>query len=119
MASSKKVFIGNVLRKRPAMMGPERARLVGIFPDNRRDIFNAGAILCRPDNISGHGEGWITGVTYSPEFGHWIGIGFIRGGHGKWVNNPVVAADPTRKRSIRVKIVSPHMYDPEGTRHYG
>jgi len=119
MASPKKDFVGNVLRKRPAMMEPDRPRLIGIFPENSRDTFNAGAILCNANEISGHGEGWITAVTYSPVFGHWIGLGFISGGHEKWLGKNAVAADPTRKENINVKIVSPHMYDPGGTRHYG
>ena len=119
MASNKKDFIGNVLRKRPAMVDEYRPQLVGIFPKNRKEIFNAGAILCNEDNISGLGEGWITGVTYSPVFGHWIGIGFIAGGHKNWISRVAIAADPVRKGNIEVEIVSPHMYDPEGSRHHG
>ena len=119
MASPNKDFVGNVLRKRPFMIGPDRARLVGIFPEDQKDTFNAGAILCSANRIFGHGEGWITGVTYSPVFGHWIGLGFIKGGHERWLNKSVVATDPTRKKNIRVKIGAPQMYEPEGTRHYG
>ena len=119
MASSKKDFIGNVLRKRPAMMVKDRARLVGIFPKNRSQTFNAGAILCAEGDIVGRGEGWITGVTYSPVFGHWIGLGFISGGYKNWVNKTAFAADPIRKNNVEVVIVSPHMYDPEGLRQYG
>jgi len=119
MASPKKDFVGNVLRKRPAMMEPDRARLIGIFPENLKDTFNAGAILCNANEISGHGEGWITAVTYSPIFGHWIGLGFISGGHEKWLGKNAIAADPTRNKNINVKIVSPNMYDPEGEKHYG
>jgi sarcosine oxidase subunit alpha len=119
MVSPKKDFVGSVLRRREAMMNSDRPRLIGIFPDNPKDTFNAGAILCNANEISGHGEGWVTAVTYSPIFGHWIGLGFISGGHGRWLGKNVVAADPTRKRNISVKIVAPHMYDPEGTKHYG
>jgi sarcosine oxidase subunit alpha len=119
MASNKKDFIGNVLRKRPAMIDAGRPRLVGIFPKNRKETFNAGAILCNEDEISGHGEGWITAVTYSPVFEHWIGIGFISGGYKNWISRVAIAADPVRKENIEVEIVSPHMYDPEGAQHYG
>jgi sarcosine oxidase subunit alpha len=119
MASRKKDFIGSVLRQRPAMMDENRSRLVGIFPKNRSQRFNAGAILCAEGEISGQGEGWITGVTYSPVFSHWIGIGFISGGYSNWINKTAIASDPIRKRNIEVEIVSPHMYDPEGLRQYG
>ena len=119
MASDKKTYIGDALRKRPALVAEDRPRLVGIFPKNRDQTFNAGAILCKQDAVSGFGEGWITGVTYSPVFGHWIGIGFMSGGHESWTGQTVVAADPVRQGNTEVEIVSPHMYDPSGEKMYG
>ena len=119
MASDKKSYIGSALRKRPELLREDRPRLVGIFPRDRREIFNAGAILCAADQVSGYGEGWITAVTYSPALGHWIGLGFINGGHGAWQDRTVVCADPVRKGNTPVEIVSPHMYDPKGERAYG
>ena len=119
MASPKKSFIGSALRKRAELMREDRPQLVGIFPKDRSQTFNAGALLCAADEVSGHGQGWITGVTHSPALGHWIGIGFIAGGHGAWEGQTVVAADPVRKGNIEVEIVSPHMYDPTGERMYG
>ena len=119
MASDKKSYIGSALRKRPEMTKDDRPRLVGIFPKDRREIFNAGSILCAADNVAGYGEGWITAVTHSPALGHWIGLGFIRGGHEAWQNQEAVCADPVRKGNTAVEIVSPHMYDPKGERMYG
>ena len=119
MASDKKSYIGDVLRKRPALQDENRQRLVGIFPKNRDQTFNAGALLCAEDTVSGFGEGWISGVTYSPVFGHWIGIGFLSGGHERWTGQTLIAADPVRKGNVEVEIVSPHMYDPSGERMYG
>jgi heterotetrameric sarcosine oxidase alpha subunit len=119
MASGKKDYIGNVLRKRPALQDQSRPQLVGIFPKERTETFNGGSILCHPKNIEGHGEGWITGVTYSPELGHWIGIGFISGGYKNWAGRFAVAADPIRNGNTIVEIVSPHMVDPKGERMHG
>ncbi len=119
MASPNKVFIGSALRKRPDMTRKDRPKLVGIKPRDKSQTFNAGAILCRDDQVSGLGEGWITGVTHSPSMGHWIGIGFIAGGHEAWAGKTVVAADPVRKGNIEVEIVSPHMVDPSGERMHG
>ena len=119
MASDKKTYVGSALRKRPEMVRTNRPRLVGIFPKDRREIFNAGSILCAADNIAGYGEGWITAVTHSPALGHWIGLGFIKGGHEAWQGQDVVCADPVRKGNTSVEIVSPHMYDPQGERMYG
>ncbi|GIS88126.1 MAG: hypothetical protein CM1200mP18_08360 [Gammaproteobacteria bacterium] len=119
MASSKKSYIGSALRKRPELIREDRPRLVGIFPRDRHETFNAGAILCDADAVQGFGDGWISGVTHSPELGHWIGLGFIAGGLEAWRGRSVVAADPVRKNDVAVEIVSPHMVDPDGERLYG
>ncbi len=119
MASPKKLFIGSALRQRPEMMKEGRPQLVGIKPVDRDKTFNAGAILCQPDRVSGLGEGWITAVTHSPVMGHWIGLGFISGGHEAWSGKTAIAADPVRKGNVEVEIVSPHMYDPSGERMHG
>ena len=119
MASTKKPFIGSALRQRPELLRTDRPQLVGIFPKDRTDTFNGGSLLCESDTISGFGEGWITAVTHSPALGHWIGLGYISGGHEAWKNKTVVAADPVRKGNTEVEIVSPHMYDPNGERVNG
>jgi len=119
MASTKKAYIGKVLKERPALAREDRPRLVGIFPKDRSERFNAGAIICRPDRVSGHGEGWITAVTHSPDLGHWIGIGFAAGGHESWEGETLVAADPVRKGNTDIELVSPHMVDPGGERMRG
>ena len=119
MASPNKAFIGSALRKRPQLLKEDRPKLVGIMPKNKNETFNAGAILCHEDQVSGLGEGWITAVTHSPAMGHWIGLGFVSGGHLAWEGKTMIAADPVRKGNIKVEVVSPHMYDPSGERMYG
>ncbi|EFO30267.1 sarcosine oxidase subunit alpha [Roseibium sp. TrichSKD4] len=119
MASTKKPFIGSALRQRPDLLRHDRPQLVGIFPKNPGQTFKGGAILCADGEVSGFGEGWITGVTHSPMFGHWIGIGFISGGHTAWAGKTVIASDLTRSEDVEVEIVSPHMYDPEGVKMHG
>jgi heterotetrameric sarcosine oxidase alpha subunit len=116
MASASKPFIGSVLRQRPAMMDKDRAQLVGIFPKNRAARFSAGAVLCAPDEVSGHGTGWVTAVAHSPVLGHWIGLGFIAGGAAAWQDKSAIIADPVRGQQMEVEIVSPHMVDPDGER---
>ncbi len=119
MASDRKAFTGSALRKRPELIRPDRPRLVGILPTDRSQTFNAGALLYKPEEVSGLGEGWVTAVTHSPALGHWIGLGFIAGGHESWQGRTVVAADPVRKGNVEVEVVSPHMYDPDGERMRG
>ncbi|MCV2864569.1 sarcosine oxidase subunit alpha family protein [Albidovulum sediminicola] len=119
MASSKKPYIGAALRQRPELTRADRPRLVGIFPKDRSQTFNGGALLCAKGRVSGFGEGWVTAVTHSPALGHWIGLGYIAGGHEAWAGKSVTAADPVRRGNVEVEIVSPHMFDPEGVRMHG
>jgi heterotetrameric sarcosine oxidase alpha subunit len=119
MANSDKAYIGKAMRNRPELLREDRPRLVGIKPVDTSQTFNAGSILCASNKVSGMGEGWITAVTHSPAMGHWIGLGFIAGGHEAWQGKTVVAADPVRKGNINVEIISPHMYDPSGEKMYG
>ncbi|WP_166418928.1 sarcosine oxidase subunit alpha family protein [Cochlodiniinecator piscidefendens] len=119
MASTKKAFIGSALRQRPELTRSDRAQLVGIFPKNRNQTFNGGALLCEKENVKGFGEGWVTAVTHSPALGHWIGLGYVTGGHAAWQNQTLIASDPTRAGEIEVEIVSPHMFDPKGERMHG
>jgi glycine cleavage system aminomethyltransferase T/NADPH-dependent 2,4-dienoyl-CoA reductase/sulfur reductase-like enzyme len=120
MASPKKSFIGSVLRQRAEFLKDDRPQLVGIKPLDKSQTFAAGCLLCDKTKVSGLGDGWITGVTHSPVFGHWIGLGFISGGHEAWAGRSVVAADPARgNQNIEVEIISPHMYDPSGEKMHG
>ncbi len=58
-------------------------------------------------------------MTHSPDLGHWIGIGYVNGGHESWDGRPLVAADPVRKGNTDIEVVSPHMVDPSGERMRG
>ena len=118
MASTKKSYIGSAMRKRGVLSADDREMLVGFFPISENEMFNAGTIVCEKNNIKGQGVGRITSVTHSPELGHWIGIGFVKGGLEKWKDITLVGADPVRNKQMEIKVVSPHMIDPEGKRMY-
>ena len=120
MASKTKPFIGSVLRHRPVLQDTDaRPQLVGIMPVDKNQTFNAGAILCAQDNVAGFGDGWVTAVTHSPVLGHWIGLGFVKGGTEAWDGKTLIAADPVRGQSTKIMVVSPHMFDPKGERMHG
>ena len=118
MASIKKSYIGSAMRRRGVLNSENRETLVGFFPMDLKETFNAGTIVCEKNNISGQGIGRITSVTHSPELGHWIGIGFVEGGVNKWKDITLVGADPVRNKQMNLKVVSPHMVDPTGERMY-
>ena len=118
MASTKKSYIGSSMRKRGVLDSEDREKLVGFFPVNKKETFDAGTLVCEKNNIKGFGIGRITSVTHSPELGHWIGIGFIQGGVERWKNKTVIGSDPVRNKQMEIQVVSPHMIDPEGQRMY-
>ena len=119
MASTKKSYIGSAMRKRGVLGYSNREKLVGIFPKDKKQTFDAGTIICKHDEVKGFGIGRITSVTHSPELGHWIGLGFIKGGFEEWKNITVVGSDPVRDKELELEIVSPHMIDPKGERLHG
>jgi sarcosine oxidase subunit alpha len=119
MASTKKSYIGSAMRKRGVLGYSNREKLVGIFPKDKKQTFDAGTIICKHNEIKGFGIGRITSVTHSPELGHWIGLGFIKGGFEEWRNITVVGSDPVRDKELELEIVSPHMIDPKGERLHG
>ena len=119
MASIKKSYIGSAMRKRGVLGNAGRETLVGLFPKNKNEQFDAGTILCEVGKVNGFGIGRITAVTHSPALGHWIGLGFIKGGVNNWKNKEIVGSDPVRNNEVRIEVVSPHMYDPEGERMHG
>jgi len=119
MASEKKSYIGSAMRKRGILNDCNREKLVGVFPKDRKQTFDAGTIICKKNEVKGFGIGRITSVTHSPELGHWIGLGFIKGGIENWNNIPVIGADPIRNKELELEIVSPHMIDPKGVRMHG
>ena len=119
MASTKKSYIGSAMRTRGVLSNEDREKLVGIFPKDQKETFDAGSILCKPETVKGFGVGRITSVTHSPALGHWIGLGLIKGGCEAWEGKTLVAADPVRNKNTEVKVVTPHMFDPEGERMHG
>jgi sarcosine oxidase subunit alpha len=116
MASTKKPFIGSALRMRSDLRRKDRPQLVGLVPAMRGETFKGGSILCEAGGETGHGLGWVTSVTESPSLGHWVGLGLVRGGLDAWQGRELIASDPIRGRSTRVRIVAPHFLDPEGVR---
>jgi methylglutamate dehydrogenase subunit C len=116
MASTQKDFVGRALRLRGNEHNPDRWSLVGLEllePDKK---LRGGAILfASTDEIKGHGRGYITSVTWSTELQKFIALGLYHGGL-KHEGEEIIAAFPLKNEQARLKIVSPHFIDREGTR---
>ncbi|MER9900529.1 sarcosine oxidase subunit alpha family protein [Mesorhizobium sp. M0130] len=119
MVGKRSGFVGDVLRRRPALRAPNRQRLVGLecIEDGKR--LRGGAILFLPDEKPyGHGRGRITSVTFSPERGHYVGLALLAGDVAA-EGSEVVAVYPMKAETVLARIVSPVFVDPQGERLHG
>jgi methylglutamate dehydrogenase subunit C len=120
MLSRNKDFIGRILAQRPALMAPDRPRLVGVQPVNRRARLSAGAhflAIGAPEDAA-HDLGWVSSAAFSPVLGHAIALGFLAGGLA-CIGERVRAYDPLRNTDEEVDVVDPCFVDPHGERPRG
>ena len=116
MAAKEKPYVGKEMRFRENLQAPERWSLVGLELMEPDKTLRGGAILfAATDEIKGHGRGYITSVTWSTELNKFIALGLYKGGL-KHEGEDIVAAFPLKNEQARLKIVSPHFIDKEGTR---
>lgn len=120
MVSAGKDCIGKPASLRPGLTEPGRAQLVGLLPVDRGDELSAGAHLfdthapATRENDIGH----VTSVGPSATLGHWIGLGFVVNGHSRH-GEVIRLEDGLRGKKLRVRIVDPVFFDPDGGRMRG
>ncbi|MDE2576205.1 MAG: sarcosine oxidase subunit alpha, partial [Rhodospirillales bacterium] len=120
LLSTKKEFIGRAMAQRPALVDPARPSLVGLRPVDRAARLSSGAhfIPSGAAVTASEDQGWVSSVAYSPNLGHWIGLGLLRNGaarHGEILR----ACDPLRGTETAVEITAACQFDPEGVRLRG
>jgi len=112
-------FVGKQMLQREGLQAPERPRLVGLRPVDGRSWIKAGSQLIQdpaarlPMAMLGH----VTSIAYSPELGHPIALGLLRGGLDRQ-GERLYAAFPLHNQLLAVEVCSPHFVDPEGSRMY-
>ncbi|MEL7430198.1 MAG: aminomethyltransferase family protein, partial [Pseudomonadota bacterium] len=124
MMSSLKEFVGKRMAARSGMVDPDRPKLVGVKLIGKSGRLRGGAHLiesledantvANPDAS----KGWVTSVGDSPALGCWIGLAYLQGGEKRY-GTRMIAHYPLRNENVEVEIVSPHFFDPEGTRLHG
>ena len=118
MVSKKKDSIGSKLSEREEMNKDDGWRLVGFHPVDKSAKLDAGAHFVNLDDRAPDmftDQGWMTSVAYSPELGHSIGLGFLKGGKER-IGETMRAYDPVRGKDTKVIVTSAHHIDPEGGR---
>jgi methylglutamate dehydrogenase subunit C len=120
MMSNRKDFIGRVMAARPALVDPERPKLVGLRPRDAGKRLHAGAHLLPVGaaHVAENDQGIITSVAFSPSLGHWVGLGFIVGGAER-IGQTVTMVDFMRDAFIEVELCAPVFVDPKGERLRG
>jgi heterotetrameric sarcosine oxidase alpha subunit len=120
MMSAQKDYIGRVLAARPALSAPDRPALVGVKPFSADVRLTAGAHFVRigAQPTLANDEGFISSVTFSPTLGHWIGLGFLKGGP-KRIGERIRAHNPLSGGDAELEVTNPVFYDPDGKRLKG
>jgi len=120
MLSTKKRFIGDVLKDRPALLEGDRKQLVGVKPvDGRSQIPRGGQIVADPDGprpVAIHGE--ITSRCESPNVGMPIGLALLKDGRNR-VGERLIASSPILNNDVEIEICDPVFIDPKGERLRG
>ena len=120
MASTSKDYIGAVMARRPALADPMRQGFVGLRPVDRSQVLRGGAHFLERGAAAktANDIGYLTSATLSPNLGHSIGLGFIKGGSAR-IGEIVRAWDGIRGVDIEVEVCPPCFIDPQGVRLRG
>ena len=114
-ASSKKPFVGSVLRNRTVLVDAERPTLVGLQMTKEEGTKPGSLVYAAGTPAKGHGEGWVSSTTYSPALGKHIALALVKNGKSR-IGEDVQVVDHLGRQNLSARIVSPHFFDPEGER---
>lgn len=114
-ASTKKPFVGSVLKNRPILADLEREVLVGLELSGDEGALSGSLVFSPGDPGQGHGEGWVSSTTYSPALGKNIALALIKNGKSR-IGDDVQVVNYVGNQNLTAKIVTPHFFDPKGER---
>ncbi len=116
MVSRSKHYIGSAMLDREGLSDPKRLKLVALVSSDG-DRIRAGAHLIAPEDKSKppRSLGHITSVTYSPVLEAYIALGLLEDGRNR-IGQKLIASYPLKNIDVAVEVISPHFYDPDGSR---
>ncbi|KLN61733.1 hypothetical protein WH96_05355 [Kiloniella spongiae] len=118
MASSKKPFIGSVLRNRAHLLAEDRPVLVGLEILGDTGAKSGALLYDLKGETTNHGLGWVSSTTYSPALGKYVALGFLANGkhrHGDMIR----VINFLEGQDQLAKVTSPNFFDPKGVRQNG
>ena len=122
MAKKAGGFVGAALRRREVLEEGSRPILVGLRALNPNEEIRAGSLLhSATAALKGGGEGvegWVSSAAWSPEIGGFIALGFLRDGVAR-EGEMISCANPLEGGTVRARVCSPCMVDPDGERMTG
>jgi len=117
MLSKKKDFIGKRSLNRKAFLKPEREKIVGVVPLDKKTMIPEGSHLVSDNNakLPNPKLGHISASCWSVEYNNPFSLAILKDGKKK-IGEKLFALAPLKNKSIPVKIVSSHYVDPKGER---
>ena len=107
-------FIGRVLSQRAGMTAPDRLQLVGVRPlDAGQRLRNGSHLVAREARSTS--LGYVTSSTPGVELDGWVGLALLAAGRQR-VGQQLLGVSPLHDEQVELRIVSPHMLDPENAR---
>ena len=117
MVSEKKDCIGKTSASRPGLLDSDREQLIALKPVGSVKQITAGAHLfdLNDEPIRQNDKGYVTSVGFSPTFGHFIGLGFFKGGQSR-LGEQIKMVDHLRGIETECEIINSVSFDPKGDR---
>ena len=117
LVSEKKDCIGKTSASRPGLLDSDREQLIALKPVGSVKQITAGAHLfdLNDEPIRQNDKGYVTSVGFSPTFGHFIGLGFFKGGQSR-LGEQIKMVDHLRGIETECEIINTVSFDPKGDR---
>tara|TARA_B100001173_G_scaffold293097_1_gene285867 strand:- start:238 stop:1062 length:825 start_codon:yes stop_codon:yes gene_type:complete len=117
MLSKKKDFIGKRSLNRIAFTNPNREKIVGVVPLDKKTMIPEGSHLVSNNNgpLPNPKLGHISASCWSVEYNNPFSLAILKDGKKK-IGEKLYAQAPLKNKSIPVKIISSHYVDPKGER---
>ena len=117
MVSKKKDCIGKTSAARPGLLDNEREQLIAVKPVGPIKQIVAGAHLfdLNDNPIRQNDRGYVTSVGFSPTFGHFLGLAFLKNGHDR-LGDRIKMVDHLRGIETECEVVNTVSFDPKGDR---
>jgi sarcosine oxidase subunit alpha len=117
MVSKKKDFIGKRSLSKSAYVAPDRQKVVGVVPLDKKTSIPEGSYLVvdpkakLPNPKLGH----VSASCWSVEYDNPFSLAILKDGKNM-IGKKLFALSPVKNKSIPVEIVSSHYVDPKGER---